>query len=57
MLLDEDDEGPIYKAYWRGNNPDYKGDRYSGSNHELLRYAQSRDGHEWTFPKLGPARS
>lgn len=53
VILDEDDTGPIYKAYWREINPDYTGEKYSGSNHELLRYAESRDGHEWTFPKLG----
>lgn len=53
VILDEDDDGPIYKAYWRDINPDYTGKHYSGSNHELLRYAESRDGHEWTFPELG----
>jgi hypothetical protein len=46
-------DGPLYRAYYRGNDPTYKGKSYSGHPGEITCYAESRDGHEWTFPKLG----
>ena len=45
--------GGLYRAYYRDRDPDYKGARATGFPGELYRYAESRDGHEWTFPKLG----
>lgn len=42
-----------YRAYWRGNDPDYQGPPISGSKGETVCYAESRDGHDWTFPELG----
>ena len=45
--------GDIYRAYYRDRDPDYKGARMTGFPGEVYRYAESRDGHEWTFPKLG----
>ena len=46
-------DGNLYRAYYRGNDPSYKGKRYSGHLGEITCYAESRDGHEWTFPNLG----
>ena len=46
-------DGPLYRAYYRGSDPTYKGKSYSGHPGEITCYAESRDGHEWTFPKLG----
>ena len=47
-------DGDRYRAYYRGNDPSYKGKRgYSGHPGETTCYAESRDGHEWTFPSLG----
>ena len=47
-------DGDLYRAYYRGNDPSYKGDRkHSGHPGETTCYAESRDGHEWTFPPLG----
>jgi hypothetical protein len=42
----------LYRAYYRGSRPDYKGPRYSGSPEDVTCYAESNDGHEWTFPDL-----
>jgi len=47
-------DGDLYRAYYRGNDPGYKGKRdYCGHPGETTCYAESRDGHEWTFPSLG----
>ncbi|MFH1006054.1 MAG: hypothetical protein V1800_00965 [Candidatus Latescibacterota bacterium] len=46
-------DGDLYRAYYRGNDPHYLGDEFDGNPGEITRYAQSRDGHEWTFPELG----
>lgn len=45
-------DGDLFRAYWKDHNPDFKptGDREGG---EMVSYAESKDGHEWTFPKLG----
>ena len=45
--------GDLYRGYYRDIDPSYKGKDYSGHPGELTCYAESRDGHEWTFPKLG----
>ncbi|MGB7160340.1 MAG: hypothetical protein WBD40_19890 [Tepidisphaeraceae bacterium] len=46
-------DGDLYRAYWRSTDPSYKGDTHTGHPGEIVRYAESRDGIEWTFPKLG----
>jgi len=47
-------DGPLYRAYYRGDDPGYKGRRnYSGHPGEITCYAESTDGKEWTFPSLG----
>ncbi|NLB54649.1 MAG: hypothetical protein GX811_02570, partial [Lentisphaerae bacterium] len=47
-------DGDLHRAYYRGDDPDYTGRRnYSGHPGEITCYAESRDGHEWTFPALG----
>lgn len=47
-------DGDRYRAYYRGDDPGYTGRRdFSGHPGEITCYAESRDGHEWTFPRLG----
>lgn len=46
-------DGDLYRAYYRDNDPGYTGKKYSGHPGEITCYAESRDGHEWTFPELG----
>jgi hypothetical protein len=46
-------DGDLYRAYYRGEDPSYTGRQYSGHPGETTCYAESRDGREWTFPKLG----
>lgn len=46
-------DGDIYRAIYRSSNPAYHGKRYDGDPGEMTCYAQSVDGHEWTFPNLG----
>lgn len=46
-------DGDLYRAYYRGDDPTYKGRRNSGHPGEITCYAESRDGHEWTLPALG----
>jgi hypothetical protein len=47
-------DGDIYRGYYRSNDPGYKGARdYSGHPGEITCYAESYDGHNWTFPNLG----
>ncbi len=47
-------DGDVYRGYYRGNDPGYKGPRdHSGHPGEITCYAESFDGHEWTFPDLG----
>lgn len=53
ILRDRDDEGDLYRAYWRETDPTYPGPFHTGHGGEMVCYAESRDGHEWTFPKLG----
>ncbi len=53
ILKDEDEQGVLYRAYWRGNDPAYKGERFTGDPGEVTRYAESRDGRDWEFPDLG----
>lgn len=53
ILHDKDDDGPLFRAYWRETDPDYRGPTHTGHPGEMVCYAESRDGHEWTFPELG----
>ena len=47
-------DGDLYRAYYRGHDRSYKAKRYrSGHPGEITCYAESGDGHEWTFPSLG----
>jgi hypothetical protein len=47
-------DGGLYRAYYRGDDATYTGPRdYSGHPGEITCYAESRDGHAWTFPELG----
>lgn len=45
-------EGGRYRATYRAYRPDYDRDRQDGNVGEITCYAESRDGHEWTFPEL-----
>jgi hypothetical protein len=49
VIKDED----LFRAYYRDLDPTYTGKQYSGHPGEITCYAESRDGHEWTFPSLG----
>jgi len=49
VLKDEE----IFRAYYRDIRPGYEGTREDGHKGEITCYAESRDGHEWTFPELG----
>jgi hypothetical protein len=46
-------DGDLYRGYYRDVIPSYTGKRHSGHPGEITCYAESRDGHEWTFPSLG----
>lgn len=46
-------EGDGYRAYYRDYRPDYNGQYEDGNEGEITCYAESTDGHEWTFPELG----
>jgi hypothetical protein len=45
-------DGDLYRAWYRDTDPAYKGPTHTGHPGETVHYAESRDGHEWTFPKL-----
>lgn len=53
VIKDHDEQGDLYRAYWRGFDRGFKGPHESGDGGELVQYGESRDGHEWSFPKLG----
>ncbi len=53
ILKDEDEQGVLFRAYWRGKDARYTGEPHSGNSGEVTRYAESRDGHVWDFPDLG----
>ena len=46
-------DGDRYRAYYRDHIPGYNGPTHDGNSGEITCYAESRDGHEWTFPDLG----
>ncbi|MDZ4851622.1 MAG: hypothetical protein SGI77_20220 [Pirellulaceae bacterium] len=41
-----------FRAYWRGSDPLFEGEIHTGHGGETVEYAESLDGHEWTFPDL-----
>lgn len=43
----------LFRAYWKDHNPEHKSKVESGGIGEMVAYAESKDGHEWTFPDLG----
>lgn len=45
-------DGNRYRAWYRSNDPSYTGPFHSGHPGETVHYAESSDGHEWTFPTL-----
>ncbi len=46
-------ENDTYRAYYRRVIPGYKGKGFDGHPGEITCYAESRDGHNWKYPKLG----
>lgn len=46
-------DGDLFRAWYRATDPSYRGDTASGHPGEITCYAESRDGHEWSFPTLG----
>jgi hypothetical protein len=46
-------DGDLYRAIYRANDPNYTGKHFDGDRGVMTCYAESRDGHEWTFPELG----
>lgn len=46
-------DGDLYRALYRAPDPGYQGKRFDGNRGEMTCYAESSDGHEWTFPELG----
>lgn len=53
VIKDRDDDGNLFRAYWRETDPSYTGPFHTGHAGEIVCYGESRDGHEWQFPKLG----
>lgn len=45
-------DGALYRAWYRGSDPSYKGEPHSGNVGETVFYAESQDGSEWVFPPL-----
>lgn len=45
-------DGDLYRGYYRDIRNGYEGKLHDGHPGEITCYAESRDGHEWTFPQL-----
>jgi len=45
-------DGDLYRAWYRDKDPSYTGEIHTGDAGETVHYAESRDGHEWTFPRM-----
>lgn len=45
-------DGDRFRAWYRASDPGFKGPFHSGHAGEMVSYAESADGIEWTFPKL-----
>jgi len=46
-------DGDLYRAYYRVIDENVAGEKTDGTTAEYTCYAESKDGHEWTFPYLG----
>jgi len=46
-------DGDLYRAYYRDLAAGYEGPFGNGNAGEITCYAESRDGHTWTYPQLG----
>jgi len=46
-------DGDLYRAYYRIIDENVAGEKTDGTTAEYTCYAESKDGHEWTFPNLG----
>lgn len=46
-------DGDLYKAWYRDTDKSFKDKLHTGHEAYHTRYAESKDGNEWTFPKLG----
>lgn len=46
-------DGDLYRAYYRDLIAGYQGPGGNGNPGEITCYAESRDGHKWTYPQLG----
>jgi hypothetical protein len=46
-------DGERYRAYYRGNDPSYRGEAFDGNEGELTCVAESGDGVEWQLPEFG----
>lgn len=46
-------DGDLFRAIYRASDPSYQGKHYDGNPGEMTCYAESADGHEWVYPKLG----
>lgn len=42
-----------YRAYYRQYDPAFTGEKHDGNPGEITCYAESGDGHEWSYPDLG----
>lgn len=43
-------DGDLYRAWWRGSDPSYEGETYTGHPGETVLYAESDDGIDWRLP-------
>jgi len=46
-------DGDLYRAWYRDTDKSYPTPLHTGHEAYHTRYAESKDGREWTFPKLG----
>jgi hypothetical protein len=46
-------DGELYRAWYRDTDKSYPTPLHTGHEAYHTRYAESKDGREWTFPKLG----
>ena len=46
-------DGELYRLYYRGADVQYDKDGYRETHREVCCYAESKDGVQWTKPKLG----
>jgi hypothetical protein len=46
-------DGDMYRMYYRGHRYIVQADKFAQAQHEVVCYAESRDGIHWTKPNLG----